>query len=304
MTTILPNHRTASGLPVKAGPAVARGGEGVLATVAGRPDVLVKYWHRDIERERDSLEDVIRATAGGWPSAQHPQVAAPLEVVFDEADRAVGVLLARLPSSVVPLTEAISPQARASFGLDVSRRWRLRVAARLAGIVARAHDAGLVLADLGPHNLAVDLRRGRITAFDVDAWQPAEGARPRRVGGDVATPELLSGLAPEPTIAGDRFALALSIVLILADGRHPFDGVPADGSRSHATVDDNLATGHSHFSSTRPLRPVAGAARIGQLPPRLRPLVIASIVDGHADRAARPPASVWVSALRAEEARR
>jgi DNA-binding helix-hairpin-helix protein with protein kinase domain len=284
---------------------LARGGEGVLLTVEDAPDIVVKRWHDAIERDPVAVAQVARTTSGGWPTAGgHGRLVAPRELVLDASGRLVGVVLPRLHGPINVLGDALPLIGQPGSGYVVTMTWRLRVATRVADIAARAHGEALVLGDFGPHNLTIDIRAARIVAFDVDAWQPLDAARPRRVGVDVATPELLAGAAPVPTLEADRFALALSVLLILCAGRHPFDGIPLDGSRRHALVEDNLASGHSHLSRLRPLRATEGAPRIETLPPRLRPLAEAALVAGHGRPELRPPAVAWLAALREEEGRR
>ena len=140
--------------------------------------------------------------------------------------------------------------------------------------------------------------RARVTAFDTDAWQRLDaGLDPRRITPDALAPEQLRSQAHLPSIEADRWALAVAIVQILLDGRHPCDGVRPDGSLDLALVEDNVRDGYSHFSPVA-LRPVHGAPRLEHFSPRVRDKVEQAFGPGHLDPARRPDARAWVQALR------
>ena len=97
--------------------------------------------------------------------------------------------LTALPEEAFELGEVLTNADRHHAGFSVSLRWQMRMLARLSDVVARAHAERWVIGDLGPRNFAVLPDSGRVTAFDIDAWQPLRDAAPRRITEDVLSPE-------------------------------------------------------------------------------------------------------------------
>ena len=289
------------GQEITLGAELGRGGEGTVYEIAGRGNGprVVKLWHHGVVRESAALAAVAEQLAGGWPDpTAHRRLAAILTFVHDADGRVVGVTLERLANDWIALSDLLSAADRAKAGLAATSRWQLRVATRVADVVARAHARGLVIGDLTPRNYVVNRGRARVTAFDTDAWQRLDaGLDPRRITPDALAPEQLRSQAHLPSIEADRWALAVAIVQILLDGRHPCDGVRPDGSLDLALVEDNVRDGYSHFSPVA-LRPVHGAPRLEHFSPRVRDQVEQAFGPGHLDPARRPDARAWVQALR------
>jgi DNA-binding helix-hairpin-helix protein with protein kinase domain len=295
----------AHGRRVTLGAELGSGGEGTIrALVGANHDTLVaKLWHAGIAREPPALAAVAVRLEHGWPDVSGHARLVPIEgLIYDEDGRLVGVTLDRLPDGSVELADLLTVGDRHRKRLAATSHWQLRVATRVADIVARAHAAQLVIGDLTPRNFVVDPGRARVTAFDTDAWQLLDGRlAARRITPDALAPEQLRGGAYVPSIEADRWSLAVAVVQILLDGRHPCEGAPPGASVDLPLLEDNVRDGYSHFSS-RALRRTLGSPRLAYFSPRVRLLVEEAFGPGQLDPRLRPSARAWVQALRDDDA--
>lgn len=287
----------AGGRRLDVGETIGDGGEGTIHRLED-PALVAKLWHPGVRRG-SGLRDLAERLRDGWADATgHRRIAAVRDLVWDDHENLAGVIVERLPSGHHHLANLLTRRDRSRAGLSVTPVWQLRVTARIADIVARAHARGMVLADLSVHNFAVDPLRARVTAFDVDAWQLLDaGIAPRRIAEDARAPEHLQGDGEAvPTLESDRWSLAVLVVQVLFDSWHPHDGSRAGSAGMAPLVGENVRDGVSHFSEPG-LSPAVGAPRAGQLPPRTRRLVLEAFGPGHSDPPSRPPAASWVEAL-------
>lgn len=284
--------RREDGERLAVGARLGQGGEGaVFAT--DDPWILLKLWHVGVGRDPGTMRSLVGLTAGGWPDpAGRPRVAAIRGLAMDAAGRLVGVTMDCVPPGLVAMPDLLTARDRTRLGIDTTPVWKLRLAARFADAVDRAHRLGIVMADVSPRHAVAHPLRARLMMLDADAWQLADGrTAPRQVSEDVWRPG-----ADRPTIEGDRGALAVTVAMILLDGRHPCDGVRPDAGAPPSLVSDNLRDGYSHFGPRR-LRPVPGTALAERVPRHARELLRCALNEGHADPAARPSAGEWVDAL-------
>lgn len=299
MTTPGTLVRLSDGGTLSIGRRLGRGGESVVHETSD-PDRVVKLWHPDVERDLAAVTDTARLLADGWPDAMGRPRVVPFEPVMSENGVLLGVALPRISADVVSLADMLTLADREWLGFGVSPAWRLRLAARVVWTVDRAHAAGVLMADIAPRNIFVRPATATAVLLDADAWQQAAGPlQRRRVAEDVLSPELLRSPGATPSLDADRWALAITVALILLDGRHPFDG--AMGVEDGPTfVSDNVAAGHSHLAGPR-LLSAAGSPTPDDLPAHARELAAEAFGPGHADPGRRPSAEAWLKALAADE---
>lgn len=118
---------------------------------------------------------------------------------------------------------------------------KLQIGVRLSRAVRRLHMAGLAHADLSNKNVLVDLRGGDACIIDIDSLVVPGIAPPSVLGtpGYIA-PEVLGGKG-HPSIATDKYALAVLLYEILLQ-RHPLRGKRVNSTRS-AEEDEQLSMG-------------------------------------------------------------
>ncbi len=97
----------------------------------------------------------------------------------------------------------------------------------------------------------------------------------------------------------DNFSLAIVIFLLLMEGFHPFNGVPAN---PNAEIPDNMTSrcmeyGIFPYYHTDKCLPSPNSPPFSMLDPQLRNLFIRAFVKGHQSPSSRPSASEWALTL-------
>ncbi len=205
------------------GPEVGSGGEGVIHTVVGRPELLAKLYRRapstyDVEK----LDTLVRAatpdllTVAAWPT----------DCLKNESGAVVGFVMPRVLDGR-PLHELYSPRSRVQHFPSADFRFLVHVASNAARLFAAVHRAGFIMGDVNPGNILVR-NDGTLAAVDCDSLQVGDGARFRCPVGTVLylAPELVGqNLWTVPRTANDvAFGLAVLLFHLLFMGRHPFAG--------------------------------------------------------------------------------
>ncbi|WP_295436216.1 hypothetical protein, partial [uncultured Thiodictyon sp.] len=285
---------------------LARGGEGIILTVAGRTDVVVKrYLDGQATPERAAK---LRAMLADPPRDEmrerfkHASITWPLAILH-EGRRFAGFLMPRIDGGS-SLLNAYNPRAREFLGLDWSGQHH--VAKNLCTALHALHLKGYVMGDVNQRNILVTAQ-GLVTLVDTDSFQVRAGGTLYRcpVGVPEYTPRELQGQRfdqvdrmPEH----DRFGLAVLLFQLLMDGYHPFGGAPTNPDRSVGKVDEwCIRNGifpwrpHPDFGKPRAARPLEALA------PGLRDLFVRCFVNGHAAPTLRPTPKEWLDALHAAQ---
>ncbi|AUB83076.1 hypothetical protein [Candidatus Thiodictyon syntrophicum] len=207
---------------------LARGGEGIILTVAGRTDVVVKrYLDGQATPERAAK---LRAMLADPPRDEmrerfkHASITWPLAMLH-EGRRFAGFLMPRIDGGS-SLLNAYNPRAREFLGLDWSGQHH--VAKNLCTALHALHLKGYVMGDVNQRNILVTAR-GLVTLVDTDSFQVRAGRTLYRcpVGVPEYTPRELQGQRfdqVDRTPEHDRFGLVVLLFQLLMDGYH---AVPA-----------------------------------------------------------------------------
>ncbi|MCH2394741.1 helix-hairpin-helix domain-containing protein [Oceanibaculum sp.] len=282
----------ATGLPVVLGSVLAEGGEGRLCAT-DRPGLVAKLYHRLLPERGEKLAALLR-----HPARSVEGVAWPVSALRDEAGRTIGFLMPRIEGAQ-PLTVLANPRLRLAQAPGFTW-YHLHVAARrLAGLVGRLHEAGIVIGDLKPENLLIDAR-ARLTLIDADSVQFSLAGQVHRcaVGAEGFVPPELVGqdlAAIDRSQSHDRFALGVLIHMLLL-GHHPFAGI-WQGPGDPPSLDGLVRAGHYPGLAISPQRPGPFAMTPNALHPALRGLMRRCFVDGHRRPEARPSPAEWGAAL-------
>lgn len=306
--------RTATGVPVSVGAVLARGGQGEVLDVPGRPDVVFKRY-KAAELGKDPgltarLRVMTRHRPSGWKDTVTGRVLLtwPTDLVYD-AGLCVGYLMPRVDvAHSATLVRVADPSDRASAS-GVTRwlaglSWRrlLDVAINLAAAVGTLHEAGVVIGDFNDSNVAVT-PQSTVTLFDCDSMQisdPVTGERyfcrvfrPDFIAPELDGVDLASTYRP---VSSDLFALAVHLHLLLLQGEHPFRGFwrgDGDPPLELALAKQGLWThGGSGRTSPRP-----AAIPIDLLPPDIIDLFRRAFVVGAAIPGQRPTPREWCESL-------
>ena len=219
---------TPKGLPVELVSELARGGEGFVSTVRGRPDLVAKvYFQSPSIEQRRKLEVMIGA------QSQQPALrsvsAWPVDLILAPSSRqAAGFLMPRL-SDLKPVHLLFRTQDRRHHFPSAHWDFLLATALNVARAFSSLHRLGYVMGDVNESNLLVSPKDATVRLIDVDSFQVHDGPRTYRcgVGVPLFTPPELQGRTfseLDRTPNHDRFGLAVILFQLLFMGRHPFFG--------------------------------------------------------------------------------
>lgn len=206
--------------PLTLGRRIGRGGEGeVYSVVDGSGRVIKLYLNPDAERHAKVAAMISAGLAGRCPHA-----AFPLAAVHDADKRFVGFVM-RGFADRQPLHQLYSPASRRKLFPSADFQFLVRSALNLARVIAKVHDAGVVIGDINHSSVLVG-PDARVALIDADSMQVGEHRC--RVGVLEYTPPELQG---QPlgkivrTKEHDAFGLAVLLFQMLFLGRHPYAGV-------------------------------------------------------------------------------
>lgn len=222
--TVIKSGKTRT--PITLGPALARGGEGVVFDIQGNSNRVAKVYLQPVtSMKAEKLAALMKMaspqllTVSAWPE----------ETLLDFHGRIVGFMMPAIRQGR-PLHCYITPSDRQRYAPNATFQSLLVVAGNLARAVMSFHQAGVVLSDINFSNFLV-LPNGTVRVIDVDSVQIATKAKYRAtVAMEEFIPPELQGrrVADNPrTTDHDNFGLSVLIFLLLVQGRHPFSGAGA-----------------------------------------------------------------------------
>lgn len=255
-----------TGMPVRLGPELARGGEGVVHTLLDSPDRLAKLYLTVPDAEkRAKLQAMLEASTESLT-----RIAAwPAELVADRQGKVRGFIMRKAPSSA-EAHELYTPRSRAHAFPEADFRFVLHVAANLVRSFGALHQAGYVIGDVNHAQVLVGLD-GKVMLIDCDSFQVESDGRLHTcdVGSPLFTPPELQGQSfrgLRRTADHDRFGLAVLLFQLLFMGRHPYAGVPQDPGQS-TEIEAAIKADRFAYGADRRLRGV-------EQPPGTLPLSI------------------------------
>ncbi|GAB3003626.1 phosphotransferase [Amycolatopsis acidiphila] len=269
-----------------------RGAEGLVHELAGTEDLCAKIYLDPAPDLHQRLVALMRTEPATWPGdhAEHLHVAWPRQALLDEGGRTIGFLMPRVAGR--SLTRLFDPYVRAEAIDEPTWRVLVAVGARVARLLARLHQAGIVVGDVSPANIMVS-PTGHVTLIDCDTVQftdPATGIAHScaKVTPEYAPPALACTGPASLTPADDAFGLGILICQLLMEGDHPFEGVPADPAEADALAQDNIRLRNNRILYPQRFVPLPGAIPPTVLPPQVMVLAQACFGEGHFRPEARP----------------
>lgn len=290
----------------------ARGGEGCVHNVDGRPELVAKIYH---PLGRTTLrEEKIKAMLQSSPSGQaNVQIAWPQEILYDAASGAfLGFVMPRI-QNVSKIDTLYSYDKRKQHHWA----WYVQVAQNLCAAVHSVHKSGHVIGDMNPANICVDPRTALVTLVDTDSYSvyvnggqvyPCTVCREEYVPAEIH--RILDGGANLKsfhretfTVYTDYFALALHVFALLMNGCHPYACTVREGfSEERYNLLENIRRGFFPFTAHASGVGIPRyAPALNALPPQLRQLCTRSFVEGCRRPARRATDTEWHFALDALE---
>ena len=240
---------------------IRKGGEGTIYNILNNGGHVAKIYHAEVLRARgDDLETKLTYMVKNPPGKVDNKIAWPQDVLYENG-RFCGFTMKKIAGFEDLLFIYSYPTDNKNKGFTT--RHRVTVAWNLCSLVKAVHDAGYIVGDFNPSNIACD-KQCHIAFFDVDSYHVNENGRIHKcevacdgyvapeildkyhqkkrssVGRDITYSDL-----DEPTFTKntDRFALGIHIFRLLMNGFSPYCGVKKSDSRKAATA------GHSRTPS-------------------------------------------------------
>jgi len=293
--------------PCTAATLLGSGGEGQVYAVTEYPHLVAKIYHT--HKATAELHTKLQWMVAHPPTdpcaaLKHISIAWPGDILYSDprCQQFAGYLMPKI-SGAKKLAAAYHPPTRKQQMPGFTWQYLLCVARNLASSLQAVHNRGYVIGDLNESNVLL-FPSALITIIDTDSFQvvtPTQTFRSCVGKPEYTAPEsqLRNFSTFDRTIHDDGFALAVLIFLLLAEGRHPFDGVAT-------TVPDCMDIGEriranwfkmAHAKVGAGVSPPAKCPPFATLPPGIRDLFLRCFVDGATRPSQRPQASNWMRAL-------
>jgi len=280
------------------------GGEGNVYETAESPHLVAKVYHQP--RATPELHAklqwmVVHPPTDPCAALKHISIAWPGAILYHDQryQRFAGYLMPKI-NGAKKLAAAYHPPTRKQQMPLFTWQYLMCVTRNLASSLQAIHNKGYVVGDLNESNIML-LPSALITIIDTDSFQvttPHQTYRSCVGKPDYTAPEsqLRNFATFNRTIHDDDFALAVLIFLLLAEGRHPFDGVAT-------SVPDCLEIGEriranwfkmAHAKVGVGVNPPEKCPPFALLPPGIRDVFLRCFVDGATQPSRRPQASEWM----------
>src|SRR5260221_10148842 len=217
----------AAGRPLRLGPQLGSGGEGVVFELRDRSDIVVKLYHKNLEPEKAAKivtmakaanERLLKLTA--WPT-EPIRLGSGGRVI-------VGVTMTKIIGHKQAF-RLYSPKLRLQEFPKASWQFLIRSAANAARAFAVIHDSGHVIGDVNHGNLFVG-DRATVRLIDCDSYQITingfrwfcEVGTPTHQPPELQNVKTYKGTVRTPN--HDNFGLAVIIFQMVLMARHPFSG--------------------------------------------------------------------------------
>ncbi|MFT4172864.1 MAG: helix-hairpin-helix domain-containing protein [Herbaspirillum sp.] len=291
---------TSSGVPVKLGRELGKGGEGSVFEVPALATQVAKLYHETPDTKKQAKIGFMAATTDkglldyiAWPQQTlHQSPGGPV----------VGFLMPRVAGRD-PVHMVYSPAHRRQERPKAAWDFLLYVARNTAAAFEKLHAHGHVVGDVNQGNVLVG-DDSKVVLIDSDSFQVrAPGAQYLcEVGVAHFTPPELQGLSSfngvERTANHDNFGLALLIFHLLFGARHPYAGVPLRNGVGEALEADIKGFRYAYARDARQ-RGLAAPPRsipLSVLPDSMEMMFHLAFTEKGA-LGGRPTAAQWVHAL-------
>jgi DNA-binding helix-hairpin-helix protein with protein kinase domain len=297
---------TSSGVPLRLGRELGKGGEGAVVEVGGLQGRVAKLYHRPPDPRKQAK---LRFMAANADRALLAQFAWPQETLHaTRGGPAIGFLMPALLGAE-SIHSVYSPAERRERRPRCGWDRLLCVARNVASAFATLHSRGHVLGDVNQGNVVV-ARDGRVVLIDCDSFQVnAHGElHPCEVGVSHFTPPELQGVAAFDgvvrTANHDNFGLALLVFHLLFGGRHPYSGVPLRSGVGDALEADirGFRYAYARDAARRGMRAPPRSLPASLVPPAVERMFHVAFTEVGA-LGLRPTAAQWVAALDAMRAK-
>jgi DNA-binding helix-hairpin-helix protein with protein kinase domain len=289
---------TTSGLRLRLGHRLGKGGEGEIFQIEGDRPFAAKLY---VDGKAAERRDKVNAMVADKLYERAPFVAFPIEAVTSKGTF-VGFTM-RQAVGVKPLHQLCTPSDRKAEFPSVNFRFLVRVALNFARAVARINELDSIIGDINESVALID-QKGLVTIIDSDSFQYRRGAHVYRclVGKAEYTPPELQGRplgTVDRTVNHDAFGLAVMLFEILFMGRHPFAGT-YKGAGDQLSISKAIQEGRFAYSAQKSLtqmEPPPHVPVLADIPPEVAAAFQRAFGSPRLKSPIRPTAAEWVPLL-------
>ena len=217
-------YTTGSGVTLRTGPLLGKGGEGTVYSVEGNPQLAAKIYLPGLAAER---RDKVAKMVSAKLHASTSSVAFPIDILVDSSGVFSGFTMRKMAGRK-PVHQLYSPTSRKSAFPTATYPFLVRAVLNVARAMAIVHANGCIVGDIN-HSGVLVADDATVVLIDSDSFQFSYEGKvyPCNVGVPEFTPPELQGRSLANltrTTSHDGFGLAVLIFYTLMMGRHPFAG--------------------------------------------------------------------------------
>ncbi len=212
---------------VSLGPELGRGGEAVVYSVEGQPELVAKIYHQPPSPGKtEKLSQMVKLQSERLLALS----AWPVGTLFSASNRAMAGFLMKNVARFKDIHLLYNPKSRTrEFPPKANWRFLIHTASNVARAFAAVHDCGHVIGDVNQSNVRVSPETAIVNLVDCDSFQISANGKvyPCEVGVPLYTPPELQDTEFREVVRTpnhDNFGLAVLIFHLLFMGRHPFAG--------------------------------------------------------------------------------
>jgi len=296
---------TSSNQSIKLVRKIADGGEGTVFEVMGRPEVVAKTYHHDLnDNVAEKLKAMVRSASSN-PSLLN-FAAWPKELLLNPQRRNVIGFLMPNVADHRNIHQLYSPKDRQAYFPTADWGFLVHTALNCCVSFEAIHKLGHVLGDVNHSNVLVN-SQAMVRVIDCDSMGIKDGLHWFPCN-DVGVPEFTAPELQTRSFAGiqrnqnhDLFGLAVLIFHLLFVGRHPFMGLlrqPQTGDLPE--IGTSIKNSDFAYSRCRQARlvPPRSVPQLDSVSPEVANLFEKAFTDRSASHPpARPTATQWRAAL-------
>ena len=288
------------GRSVSLGPELGRGGEAVVYSVEGQPELVAKIYHQPPDAEKaEKLSEMVKLQSERLLALS----AWPVGTLFLAGRRSMAGFLMKNVCRYKDIHLLYNPKSRTrEFPPRANWRFLIHTASNVARAFAAVHDCGHVIGDVNQSNVRVSPETAIVNLVDCDSFQiSAEGKiYPCEVGVPLYTPPELQDTEFREVVRTpnhDNFGLAVLIFHLLFMGRHPFAGKFL--GRGEMTIEKAIAEQRFAFARDTQLTqmlPPPACITLAHLPEEIGDL-FTSAFGSNGGGNVRPDGRRWIAEL-------
>lgn len=283
------------------GAELGRGGEAVVYSVEGQPELVAKIYHQPPSPEKtEKLSQMVTLQSdrllalSAWPTST---------LFLARNNNSMAGFLMKNVARFKDIHLLYSPKSRTrEFPPRANWRFLIHTASNVARAFAAIHDHGHVIGDVNQSNVRVSPETAIVNLVDCDSFQISANGKiyPCEVGVPLYTPPELQDTEFREVVRTpnhDNFGLAVLIFHLLFMGRHPFAGKflgPGEMPIEKAIAEQRFA--FAREAQRTQMLPPPACITLAHLPEEIGDLFISAFgPDG--STGGRPDGKQWITEL-------